>query len=89
MGGRWLVQAAGPYDVEPELTAREVVLTGFFSSIGLYDPVTADMEREADRLLGLVGLHRSALCRSARRPVAHDPQHDRQIGFGRSLIDEH
>src|SRR5947209_11266843 len=24
-----LVQAAGPYDVEPELTAREVVLTGF------------------------------------------------------------
>src|SRR3954471_2999887 len=24
-----LVQAAGPYDVEPELTAREVVETGF------------------------------------------------------------
>ncbi len=51
-----LVQAAGPYDVEPELTAREVVLTGFFSSIGLYETVTAEMEREAERLLGLVGL---------------------------------
>jgi iron complex transport system ATP-binding protein len=51
-----LVQAAGPYDVEPELTAREVVLTGFFSSIGLYDPVTKEMEAEADRLLKLVGL---------------------------------
>jgi iron complex transport system ATP-binding protein len=51
-----LVQAAGPYDVEPSLTAREVVLTGFFSSIGLYDPVTAEMESEAERLLHLVGL---------------------------------
>src|SRR3954464_1166098 len=34
-----LVQAAGPYDVEPSLTAREVILTGYFSSINLYDPV--------------------------------------------------
>ena len=30
-----LVQAAGPYDVDPELTAHEVVLTGFFGTIGL------------------------------------------------------
>jgi iron complex transport system ATP-binding protein len=51
-----LVQAAGPYDVEPSLTAKEVVLTGFFSSINLYDPVTPEMEAEADRLLNLVGL---------------------------------
>jgi hypothetical protein len=29
-----LVQAAGPYDVEPELTAREVVETGFFGTLG-------------------------------------------------------
>jgi iron complex transport system ATP-binding protein len=55
-----LVQAAGPYDVEPELTAREVVLTGFFSSIGLYDPVTSQMQEDADRLLGLVGLNHVA-----------------------------
>ena len=51
-----LVQAAGPYDVSPELTAREVVLTGYFSSIGLYDAVTAEMEKHADDLLANVGL---------------------------------
>ena len=51
-----LVQAAGPYDVDPELTCREVVLTGFFSTIGLYDATTPDQHAEADRLLGQVGL---------------------------------
>src|SRR4051794_25955431 len=51
-----LVQAAGPYDVEPTLTARQVVLTGFFSTIGLYDAVTRRMEADADRLLAQVGL---------------------------------
>jgi iron complex transport system ATP-binding protein len=51
-----LVQPAGPYDVDPSLTTREVALTGFFSSIGLYDPVTPAMQAEADRLLNLVGL---------------------------------
>lgn len=51
-----LVQAAGPYDVEPTLTTREVVLTGFFSTIGLYDPTTPEMESEADRLVAQVGL---------------------------------
>src|SRR5947208_543091 len=39
-----LVQAAGPYDVEPTLTTREVVCTGFFSTINLYDVVTLEME---------------------------------------------
>src|SRR3954471_1023072 len=51
-----LVQAAGPYDVEPTLTARQVVLTGVFSTIGLYDEVTRQMEADADRLLAQVGL---------------------------------
>src|SRR5215213_8785319 len=51
-----LVQAAGPYDVDPALTTREVVLTGYFSTIGLYDATTPEMEGEADRLLDLVGL---------------------------------
>jgi iron complex transport system ATP-binding protein len=37
-----------------------VALTGFFSSIGLYDPVTPGMEAEADRMLDLVGLHQVA-----------------------------
>lgn len=55
-----LVQAAGPYDVVPELTTREVALTGFFSSIGLYDAVSSEMEATADRLLSLVGLNHVA-----------------------------
>jgi iron complex transport system ATP-binding protein len=51
-----LVQAAGPYDVDPGLTAREVVLTGFFGSIGLYQQADAEMTRQAEQLLKLVGL---------------------------------
>ncbi len=55
-----LVQSAGPYDADPELTAREVVLTGFFGTVGLYDAVTEAMSAEADRLLARVGLSRVA-----------------------------
>jgi iron complex transport system ATP-binding protein len=51
-----LVQPAGPYDVDPQLTAAEAVLTGFFGSIGLYDAVTDDMRARAAELLGHVGL---------------------------------
>jgi iron complex transport system ATP-binding protein len=51
-----LVQPAGPYDVTPELTAREVVVTGFLGTLGLYDFVNDEMNAEADRLLALVGL---------------------------------
>jgi len=51
-----LVQSAGPYDVDPELTAHQVVLTGFFGTIGLYDAVTDAMNVEASRLLAQVGL---------------------------------
>ena len=51
-----LVQPAGPYDVDPALAARDVVLTGFFGTIGLYGAVTDAMAAEADRLLNQVGL---------------------------------
>src|SRR5687767_2541783 len=51
-----LVQAAGPYDIDAELTARQVVLTGFFGTIGLYDETDPSMEAEAERLLEQVGL---------------------------------
>ncbi len=51
-----LVQPAGPYDIDSELTARQVILTGFFGTLGLYDPTTPAMEAEADRLLNQVGL---------------------------------
>jgi len=52
-----IVQPAGPYDVDPSLTALEVVLTGFFNSIALYQTPTAAMHTEAKRLLEQVGLH--------------------------------
>ena len=51
-----LVQSAGPYDADPELTARQVVLTGFFATIGLYDATTDAMRADADCLLDQVGL---------------------------------
>jgi iron complex transport system ATP-binding protein len=51
-----LVQAAGPYDVEPELTAREVVETGFFGTLALYAQTDEAMDRDADALLAQVGL---------------------------------
>src|SRR5436190_8658468 len=51
-----LVQPAGPYDVDTQLTAREVTLTGYFGTLGLYDPVSGEMERHAEALLAQVGL---------------------------------
>ncbi|MDP9174377.1 MAG: ATP-binding cassette domain-containing protein [Planctomycetota bacterium] len=53
-----LVQQAGPYDVDQNLTAREVVLTGFFGSIGLYGKVSEAMTDQAQSLLRQVGLAR-------------------------------
>jgi len=55
-----LVQAAGPYDIDPSLTAREAVLTGFFSTLWLYDTPTAAMLDHADQLLRRVGLRHVA-----------------------------
>jgi iron complex transport system ATP-binding protein len=51
-----LVQAAGPYDVDPGLCAHDVVLTGLFGTIGLFDPTTHDDLRRADEWLNRVGL---------------------------------
>jgi iron complex transport system ATP-binding protein len=51
-----LVQPGGEFDVEGTLTARQVVLTGFFASLGLYQEPTADQGREADELLERVGM---------------------------------
>jgi iron complex transport system ATP-binding protein len=51
-----LVQPAGPYDIDCELTTRQVVFTGFFGTLGLYDSVSPEMESETDRLLAQVGL---------------------------------
>src|SRR3982751_2620746 len=43
-----LVQPAGPYDIDAELTARQVVLTGFFGTLGLYDEADPAMEAETE-----------------------------------------
>jgi len=51
-----LVQPAGPYDIDGSLTARQVVLTGFFSTLNLYEKPTVAMHRLATRMLNLVGL---------------------------------
>jgi iron complex transport system ATP-binding protein len=51
-----LVQPAGPYDIDAELTAHQVVLTGFFATHGLYHEPSPQMHAEADRLLQQVGL---------------------------------
>jgi iron complex transport system ATP-binding protein len=51
-----LVQSAGPYDVDPSLSARDVLLTGFFGTLALYDAPTDAMQQAADRLLEQVGL---------------------------------
>lgn len=55
-----LVQPAGPYEVDGRLTTRQVVLTGFFGTLGLYSAVTEVMEQEAARVLETVGLGRVA-----------------------------
>ena len=55
-----LVQPAGPYEVDSQLTARQVVLTGFFGTLGLYSPVTPSMDLEAQRVLAAVGLSKIA-----------------------------
>ncbi len=55
--GLRLVQSASPVELDPELSAFDVVLTGFFGALGLYDPVDEEMRREADAMLDLVGLH--------------------------------
>ncbi len=60
-----LVQPAGPYDVDPELTAEEVVLSGFFGTIGLYADPTDAMRDDAARLLGRVGLRQVSTSRYA------------------------
>ena len=51
-----LLQPAGPYDIDGDLTALEVVLTGQFATLRLYDAVTTQMKEEARRLLDRVGL---------------------------------
>jgi iron complex transport system ATP-binding protein len=77
-----LVQAAGPYDVDPELTAQEVVLTGLFGTIGLFDSVTDEDRKHADDLLAQVGLTK---LRKARYSTFSNGERVRSL-IARSLI---
>ena len=44
-------------EIDGDATAFDVVLTGYFGTLGLYDPTTDQMQDEAGRMLDLVGLH--------------------------------
>jgi iron complex transport system ATP-binding protein len=51
-----LVQPNSALEMDGDLTALDIVLTGYFGTLGLYDPTTPEMRAEAERLLELVGL---------------------------------
>ena len=55
-----LVQSNSPVEMDPDLTAEQVVLTGFFGTLGLYDEVSPDMHERAADLLDRVGMHHVA-----------------------------
>ena len=55
-----LVQSTSPVEMDPDLTAHEVVMSGFFGTLGLYDPTTPGMAQQAHQVLDRVGLHRVA-----------------------------
>jgi iron complex transport system ATP-binding protein len=55
-----LVQSANFVEFDPEETVQRVVLTGFFGTVGLYQPVTPAMTRRANQLIRQVGLKTEA-----------------------------
>ena len=55
--GLRLVSSTSPVELDPDLTAHEVAMTGFFGTLGLYDEVDAPMRDAAAEILDRVGLH--------------------------------
>lgn len=55
-----LVQSSSPVEMDPDLTAMEVVITGYFGTLGLYDSVSSAMKHRAAEILDHVGLHQVA-----------------------------
>ena len=55
-----VVQPASPLDFDPNTPASQIILTGFFGTLSLYDTPTAAMRRRAVRLIAAVGLERVA-----------------------------
>jgi iron complex transport system ATP-binding protein len=55
-----LVQPSSPVEMDPDLTGHDVVLTGFFGTVGLYDLVTDAMRGAVYEVLSRVGLRHVA-----------------------------
>jgi iron complex transport system ATP-binding protein len=55
-----LVQSSSPVEMDPDLTAIQVALTGYFGTLGLYDPISDEMRQGAADVLDRVGLHHVA-----------------------------
>jgi iron complex transport system ATP-binding protein len=53
-----IVQSSGGVEMDPDQTALAVVLSGFFGTVGLYQPTTAAMESAGKKLLNQVGLRK-------------------------------
>ena len=58
--GLRLVQSTSPVEMDPDLTAKDVVVTGFYGTVGLYDAPTPPMHDAAADVLDRVGLHHIA-----------------------------
>jgi iron complex transport system ATP-binding protein len=58
--GLRLVSSTSPVEMDPDLTAHQVAMTGFFGTLGLYDPVSDEQRNEAAAMLDRVGLHQVA-----------------------------
>jgi iron complex transport system ATP-binding protein len=55
-----LVQSTSPVEMDVDLTAHEVAITGFFGTVGLYDSVSDSMRAQGLEVLDRVGLHQVA-----------------------------
>jgi iron complex transport system ATP-binding protein len=55
-----LVQSTSPVEMDPDLCALDVVLTGFFGTLGLYDDVSDEMKTRGAEVLDRVGMHHVA-----------------------------
>jgi iron complex transport system ATP-binding protein len=55
-----LVQSSSPVEMDPDLTAAQVVQTGYFGTLGLYDPISDAMHQGSAEMLDRVGLHHVA-----------------------------
>src|SRR5882724_966406 len=58
--GLRLVQSTSAVELDPDLTAHEVAVTGLFGTVGLYDEVDPEMHDAAADVMDRVGLHQVA-----------------------------